>query len=296
MENLEEILKRLENAGYYGVSADANFIYMEDPTCILRTLETFIEYAWPVVIFLTGALLFGWAIAFIRGSKYSDIFINMRNLLLILFTLSVFKPILNLIYGNNFFARGCDTVKMSLAHVNELLELRDAKFRGSQGYEIIDIEDTGIPVDFISPMDIDQLEDRQTTVTLLEPQKYSTPETQETEANTQQPKLEPQTYSTAETQETEANTQQPKSESNSSKKTKSSTNNTVTRGKTSYSSVDTKTNKTKQTETKYIEIKPAQSIKVYELEDKYRLYHPNDKTYVAPTYFPPSPISPIRAP
>lgn len=145
MDNLEEILRRLENAGYYGVGADSNFVYMEDPTCILRELETFTGYVWMIIMFLTGALIFGWAIAFIRGSKYSEIFINMRNIILILATLTLMKPILNMIYGQDLFARNCETIKMSLEHVNELLELRDAKFQNDSGHEILDIEDTGVP-------------------------------------------------------------------------------------------------------------------------------------------------------
>ena len=43
--NTTTILQLLKNSGFHGLRADAEFIYMEDPSCILRSFETFINYA-----------------------------------------------------------------------------------------------------------------------------------------------------------------------------------------------------------------------------------------------------------
>ena len=80
--NTDTILRLLKNSGFHGLHADAEFIYMEDPSCILRSFETFIEYVWVIITALTGLLLFGWALSKIRGAK-NDIFSNMINLILI---------------------------------------------------------------------------------------------------------------------------------------------------------------------------------------------------------------------
>jgi hypothetical protein len=43
MDNVATILRLLENSGFYNVRADAEYVYMEDPSCILRGFETFLE-------------------------------------------------------------------------------------------------------------------------------------------------------------------------------------------------------------------------------------------------------------
>ncbi len=145
--NIETILRLLENSGFHGLSADSEFIYMEDPSCILRGFEDFIEYAWIAVVGLTGFLLFGWAISMIRGAPANSIFMNMRNLLLIFFVLSVAKPIINLVYGENLFARGCETISVPVTEMNKLLELRKAKLASNSQddlYEDLYIYDSGV--------------------------------------------------------------------------------------------------------------------------------------------------------
>lgn len=141
--NIDTILRLLENSGFYELSADSEFIYMEDPSCILRSFENFIEYAWIAVVAITGLMLFGWALSMTRGAKPDNIFMNMRNLLLIFFALSVAKPILNLIYGENLFAHGCTTITISVDEVNKLLEMRKDKL-GNQDdlYEDLRIYDS----------------------------------------------------------------------------------------------------------------------------------------------------------
>ncbi len=142
---LEQILRLLKNAGFRNVAADAQYIYFEDPACILRSFATFAEYAWLALVCVTGLLLFGWAISMIRGAK-NDIFTNIRNLALIFGIVSAAGPIINAIYGDDLFARGCKTVKVSTAQVQTLLDARNAKLSKHNAddlYEEFDIYDTG---------------------------------------------------------------------------------------------------------------------------------------------------------
>jgi len=146
--NLEQILRLLNNAGFRNVSADAGYIYFEDPACILRSFATFAEYAWIALVCVTGLLLFGWAISMIRGAK-NDIFTNMRNLVLIFGIVSAAGPIINVIYGDDLFARGCKTIRVSTAEVQSLLDARNAKLAKHNSddlYEEFDISDTGAPI------------------------------------------------------------------------------------------------------------------------------------------------------
>ncbi len=139
----------LNNSGFHNLRADSEFIYMEDPSCILRSFETFMDYAWFIITILTGILLFGWAISMIRGAKYDNIFINMRNLILIFGGLSLTKPIINLVYGDDLFARGCRTIAVSIDQVKTVLDSRDAKLKKydqNQLYEDLIIQDSGVVV------------------------------------------------------------------------------------------------------------------------------------------------------
>jgi len=143
--DLEQILRLLENAGFRNVAADAEYIYFEDPACILRSFATFAEYAWLALVCVTGLLLFGWAISMIRGAK-NDIFTNMRNLVLIFGIVSAAGPIVNAVYGDDLFARGCKTVQVSATEVQKLLDARNEKLAGRNSddlYEDFDIYDTG---------------------------------------------------------------------------------------------------------------------------------------------------------
>ncbi|MDE6570779.1 MAG: hypothetical protein K2L95_00980, partial [Alphaproteobacteria bacterium] len=142
--NTETILRLLKNSGFHVLGADGQFVYMEDPSCILRSFDTFIEYAWLAITFIAGMLLFGWAISMIRGVK-NDLMTNLRNLMLIFATLAAVHPIIHLIYGDDLFARGCRTIQVSHDEVNRLLDARNAKFapRGNELYENFDITDSG---------------------------------------------------------------------------------------------------------------------------------------------------------
>ncbi len=142
--NTDTIARLLKNSGFYGVSVDPDFIYVEDPSCILRSFETFIDYVWVAIVAITGMMLFGWAISMIRGAK-NDFFMNLRNLILIFGILSIAHPIINFIYGDDLFARGCKTFSIPMSQVADVLESRNSKISGADDNltEKIDIYDSG---------------------------------------------------------------------------------------------------------------------------------------------------------
>lgn len=143
--NADTIVRLLENSGFHGVHVDPDFVYFEDPSCILRSFETFVEYAWIAIASLTGAMLFGWAISMIRGAK-NDFFMNLRNLILIFGILTIAHPIINFVYGDDLFARGCQTFSVPMSQVNQLLESRNSKLQSPDSYlyEEFDIYDSGV--------------------------------------------------------------------------------------------------------------------------------------------------------
>lgn len=139
------IIRLLSNAGFRVLGTDGANLYIEDPSCILRSFQTFTEYAWIILTFITGMLIFGWAISMIRGAK-NNIFINLRNLTIMFGTLAAAGAILNMIYGEDLFARGCQTVAVDIDTVNEMLDMRQKKMSPQQTdlYERIDIYDSGV--------------------------------------------------------------------------------------------------------------------------------------------------------
>lgn len=145
--NTETIVRLLKNSGINVLGADSSSVYIEDPSCILRGFETFIEYAWVIITVITGVLLFGWAVSMIRGAK-NDIFINMRNLIIMFATLAMVVPIVNVIWGDDLFARGCKKVAIPMNDLNTLLEARNKKLKKASGdlYEDLRIYDSGIKV------------------------------------------------------------------------------------------------------------------------------------------------------
>jgi hypothetical protein len=125
--NTDTIIRLLQNSGINVIGADASSVYIEDPSCILRGFENFIEYAWIIITAVTGVLLFGWAVSMIRGAK-NDIFTNLRNLTIMFATLAMVIPIVNMIWGDDLFAHGCKTIAISMNDLNTLLDMRDKKF------------------------------------------------------------------------------------------------------------------------------------------------------------------------
>ena len=141
--NTAEIVRLLKNSGIRVLGADSLSVYIEDPSCVMRGFETFLEYAWVIIVFITGVLLFGWAISMIRGAK-NDILINIRNLFLMFATLAMIGPILNVIYGDDIFGIGCKTINISINELETLLDARHKKMSGHIGdlYEDFQIYDS----------------------------------------------------------------------------------------------------------------------------------------------------------
>ncbi len=172
---LSNAFRLLNNSGFHNLRADSEFIYMEDPSCILRAFETFIEYAWIAIAFLTGLLIFGWGISMIRGAKYDNIFVNLRNLILIFAGLTLTKPVINMIYGQDLFARACRTIKVSRDEVQKLVDAQFSKLKKYDQfklYEDLIIQDSGATIEIAqneeiinSPVEIinKPTEDKQTT-------------------------------------------------------------------------------------------------------------------------------------
>lgn len=142
--NTDEIIRLLQNSGIRVLGADSASVFVEDPSCILRGFETFIEYAWVIITFITGVLLFGWAISLIRGAK-NDIQTNIRNLFLMFAALSMVGPIISIIYGQDIFSIGCKTINVSIEELNTLLDARHKKLSKRTGdlYEDFQIYDSG---------------------------------------------------------------------------------------------------------------------------------------------------------
>ena len=133
----------LERSGLRVTGIEDNFIYLEDPSCILRGFETFLGYAWDALLLITVFLIIGWAISLIRGAK-NDIINNMKNLVLIFGILTVLPLILNMVYGGDLIGRGCKTLKVSVGEVNEILAAKaETKSLDASLYEDIDIYDSG---------------------------------------------------------------------------------------------------------------------------------------------------------
>ncbi|MDW3024591.1 MAG: hypothetical protein R8N50_02795 [Alphaproteobacteria bacterium] len=154
--NTDTITLLLTNSGFHNVRVDPDFVYMEDPSCILRSFEAFVQYAWFAVLILTGLLLTGWAISMIRGAK-NDLLVNMRNLVIIFGVLSISKPTMNIIYGDDLFARGCKTISVPMAEMNRLLAARNASLNShgnNEAYETMNIYDSGATTSDIRPYSV----------------------------------------------------------------------------------------------------------------------------------------------
>jgi hypothetical protein len=155
--DFDTIFRMLKNAGFNVLGTDGVYIHLEDPSCILRSFETFLDYAWIAVTFIAGLLLFGWAIAYIRGSKYDSIFENLRNLTLIFGILAAVKPAVGLIWGGDIFARGCRVIRVSIAEVQKILDTKNSKLKSRSANELFeefDIYDSGAAAMNAAPHDL----------------------------------------------------------------------------------------------------------------------------------------------
>lgn len=142
--NTETILRLLTNSGFRVLGTDSSYVHIEDPACVLRSFETFTEYAWIIISIVTAILLTGWAISMIRGAK-NDITTNVRNLLIMFATLAAAKPIVNVIWGDDLFTRGCAQAKIPIADIQKILDARNMRMSNYNNdlYEEFDIYDSG---------------------------------------------------------------------------------------------------------------------------------------------------------
>lgn len=149
--DVSTIVRLLKNAGLNAKpDATQTYLLLEDPSCIMRSFQTFLEYAWVIVSLIAAILLFGWAISKIRGAN-TDIVTNIRNLLIMFGVLSATGPIVNIIYGDDLMARTCNTVKIPLDDVQKMLLLRKSQLGQNDGlFEEIDIFDSGMRTNSVS--------------------------------------------------------------------------------------------------------------------------------------------------
>ena len=141
------IINLLTNSGFEKVFIDSDFVYFQDPSCIFPAFDTVLEYAWLAIIVMLAIIMFGWGVLYIKnGIKINTVFNNVKTLILVLGTLAVVKPIVNIIYGDNLFGQQCEIKQVSMASVKELLELRNKKLGKSDEYllyETFNIIDSG---------------------------------------------------------------------------------------------------------------------------------------------------------
>jgi hypothetical protein len=142
------IVNLLTNSGLEHIRIDDNFVYFDDPSCILTVFDKILNYAWLVILLLTAFMLFGWAVLYIKnGLKIASFFKNARSLILIFCIFGAVKPIVNFVYRDNLLSQKCDQKRVSLATVQELYESRKKQF-GQDGqemlYETFDVVDSGL--------------------------------------------------------------------------------------------------------------------------------------------------------
>lgn len=141
------ILNLLQNSGLKVTGIDNDFVYFQDPSCIYPVFDTILHYAWIVVLILTAFLIFGWAVLYIKnGTNINTVFNNAKSLILVLAVLSVVKPIVNVVYGDDLFGKQCEIKQASMSTVMELYNMRDKNFKRSDEallYESFNVIDSG---------------------------------------------------------------------------------------------------------------------------------------------------------
>lgn len=140
--DIEKIVLLLKNSGLQNITVDNGFIEFDDPSCIYGAFDKFLEFAWLVIVFLTVIMLFGWAVLYIKnGVKINNLFNNAKTVILIFCILSLVKPIVNLVYGDNLFVKGCDRQRVSLTAVQELYDKRNKLISQTKEDELSELFD-----------------------------------------------------------------------------------------------------------------------------------------------------------
>ena len=142
------IITLLRNSGIEVVGMDNNFIFFKDPHCIFPAFDTIFHYAWVIILIFTAILIFAWGVFYIRkGFDFKSLYNNTKSLVLILLIFSAVKPIVDVVYGDNLFAKQCDIKQVPTSEIQELLDLRNKKFGKSDKFllnESFHITDTGV--------------------------------------------------------------------------------------------------------------------------------------------------------
>ena len=140
----------LQNSGLKVIGMDNRFIYIQDPSCIFPAFDAIFNFAATVALLLTAIMLFGWGMLYIKnGIKINSVFNNAKTLILIFAVFGLTKPIVNFIYGDNLFAKQCETKRIELTKVQDLLDARNKKFGqhgDAENFEIFNIVDSGVVV------------------------------------------------------------------------------------------------------------------------------------------------------
>lgn len=139
------IVNILTNSGLKVIGVDNGVIYFEDPSCLFPVFDMFLHYAWIVILILTGIMLFGWAVLYIiKGVKIDSVFHNAKALVLIFTVLSLVKPIVDVVYGDDLFSRQCDIKQVSSETIKELLDLREKNLGQTDEYLVENVDSTEI--------------------------------------------------------------------------------------------------------------------------------------------------------
>ena len=146
------VINLLTNSGLNVFGMDDNFIYFRDPSCIFPAFDSFFDFAWIVALIFTAIMLFGWGVLYIKnGININSLFNNAKILILVFCIFSLTKPIVNAVYGDNLFAKQCETKQVSLSVIQELLDEREKRF-GQYGqesnFEVFSIVDSGVIISF----------------------------------------------------------------------------------------------------------------------------------------------------
>ena len=141
-----EIINLLSNSGLKVFGMDSEFVYFQDPSCIFPAFDIVLEYAWLAILIMLTVIIIGWGALYIKnGVKIDTLFHNVKTLVLILGTLAVVKPVVNIVYGDDLFAKQCEVKEASLAEVKNLVDLRDKKLGKTDAnlFENFNIIDSG---------------------------------------------------------------------------------------------------------------------------------------------------------
>ncbi len=144
--NIDTLVRILQDMGYTVKDYNSAYLELVDPSCIYIGFKNFMEYAWVILVVVTGIMLFGWGVSLLRGAK-NDIFTNMRNLIMIFGIVSVTVPIINVLWGDDIETAACDVISIPMENVHKILETANthpmSEYNPYGEFERVDIYDSG---------------------------------------------------------------------------------------------------------------------------------------------------------